>query len=209
MYAPGLPPTAPRRVPGRAWIVSMRVLFPLLAVCSVGMLLWAPLLRLAFVRRRALDWWMAGAGFVFVCGLLPILGRDDATDEPHGIDNVLIPLLLLALAGACVHYLVADVRHYARLTGKDAATPGAVPGYGYVTTVPVPTPPYGQPQPYPPHAQQRPYPLPLTRCPQPEDARPAPDPRQPAAPQHPPQRIDQVRAELDELSDYLRKEEGR
>ncbi|MYS36049.1 hypothetical protein K388_04744 [Streptomyces sp. KhCrAH-43] len=204
MYAPGLPPTAPRRVPGRAWIVSMRVLFTLLAVCSIGMLLWAPLLRLAFVRRRALDWWIAGAGFVFVCALLPILGRDEPNVEAHGIDNVLIPLLLLVLAGACVHYLVADVRFHARLTGKAAGFPQPAPGYGYVTTVPVPTPPYGQPQPYPPH-QQQPYPLPLTRCPQPEDARPAPDPRQ-----HPaPQRIDQVRAELDELSDYLRKEEGR
>lgn len=203
MYAPGLPPTAPRRVPGRPWIVSMRVLFTLLALCSLGMLLWAPLLRLAFVRRRALDWWIAGAGFVFVCVLLPILGRDEPNVEAHGIDYVLIPLLLLVLAGACVYYLVADVRHYARLTGKDAAFPQPVPGYGYVTTVPMPTPPYGQPQTYPPHAQQQPYPLPLTRCPQPEDARPAP--QHPA----PPQRINQVRAELDELSDYLRKEEGR
>ncbi|MEU2022037.1 hypothetical protein ABZ565_07715 [Streptomyces sp. NPDC016469] len=197
MYAPGLPPTAPRRVPGRAWIVSMRVLFPVLAVCSLGLLLWAPLLRLAFVRRRALDWWTAGAGFVFVCVLLPILGRDEPNVEAHGIDYVLIPLLLLVLAGACVYYLVADVRFYARLRGKTAGFPQPGSGYPYVTTVP--TPPYGQPQPYPPHPdRQQPYPLPLTRCPQPEDARPAP-----------PQRIDQVRAELDELSDYLRKEEGR
>ncbi|WP_405937100.1 hypothetical protein OG338_10750 [Streptomyces sp. NBC_00726] len=209
MYAPGLPPTAPRRVPGRAWIVSMRVLFTLLAVCSFGILLWAPLLRLAFVRRRALDWWTAGAGFVFVCVLLPVLGRDEPNVEAHGIDNVLIPLLLLVLAGACVHYLVADVRFYAHLTGKAAGFPQAGPGYAYAATVP--TPPYGQPhpQPYPPYPnqqhpnqqhphQQHPNPLPPTRCPQPEDARPAP-----------PQRIDQVRAELDELSDYLRKEEGR
>ncbi|MGZ2358417.1 hypothetical protein LRE75_17220 [Streptomyces sp. 372A] len=202
MYAPGLPPTAPRRVPGRPWIVSMRVLFTLLAVCSIGILLWAPLLRLAFVRRRALDWWVAGAGFVFVCVMVPVLGRDEPNVEPHGIDNVLIPLLLLVLAGACVHYLVADVRFYARPAGKAAGFPQAGPGYAYMTTVP--TPPYGQPQPYPPHLdQQHPYPLPLTRCPQPEDARPAP--QHPA----PPQRIDQVRAELDELSDYLRKEEGR
>ncbi|NEC65683.1 hypothetical protein [Streptomyces sp. SID9727] len=202
MYAPGLPPTVPRRVPGRAWIVSMRVLFTLLAVCSLGLLLWAPLLRLAFVRRRALDWWVAGAGFAFVCAMVPVLGRDEPDVEPHGIDNVLIPLLLLVLAGACAHYLVADVRFHARLTGKAAGFPQAGPGYAYAVTVP--TPPYGQPQPYPPHpGRQHPYPLPPTRCPQPEDARPAP--RHPA----PPQRIDQVRAELDELSDYLRKEEGR
>ncbi|NED12239.1 hypothetical protein [Streptomyces sp. SID9124] len=203
MYAPGLPPTAPRRVPGKAWIVSMRVLFTLLAVCSLGFLLWAPLIRLAFVRRRALDWWAAGAGFVFTCVAIAVLGRNEPDVEADGLDNVFIALQLLFLAAACVHYLVADVRFHARLTGKAAGFPQPVPGYGYVTTVPMPTPPYGQPQPYPPH--QQPYPLPLTRCPQPEDARPAPDPGQ-----HPaPQRIDQVRAELDELSDYLRKEEGR
>ncbi|MFF7339591.1 hypothetical protein ACFZAT_19875 [Streptomyces sp. NPDC008163] len=197
MYAPGLPPTAPRRVPGRAWIVSMRVLFTLLAVCSLGFLLWAPLLRLAFVRRRALDWWTAGAGFVFSCVVIAVLGRNEPDVEADGIDNVFIALQLLVLAAVCVYYLVADVRFYARLAGKGAGHPHQGAGYAYVTTVP--TPPYGQPQPYPPHpGQQQPYPLPLTRCPQPEDARPAP-----------PQRIDQVRAELDELSDYLRKEEGR
>ncbi|MFK0101552.1 hypothetical protein [Streptomyces sp. NPDC091040] len=199
MYAPGLPPTAPRRVPGRAWIVSMRVLFILLAVCSLGFLLWAPLLRLAFVRRRALDWWTAGAGFVFICVVVAVLGRNEPDVEADAMDNVFIALMLLLLAAVCVYYLVADVRFYARLTGKGAGLPHLGPGYAYVTTVPVPTPPYGQPQPYPPHpGQQQAYPLPLTRCPQPEDARPAP-----------PQRIDQVRAELDELSDYLRKEEGR
>ncbi|UZK55938.1 hypothetical protein NEH16_19110 [Streptomyces drozdowiczii] len=199
MYAPGLPPTAPRRVPGRAWIVSMRVLFILIAVCSLGFLLWAPLLRLAFVRRRALDWWAAGAGFVFTCVVIAVLGRNEPEVEADGLDNVFIALQLLVLAAVCVYYLVADVRFHARLTGKGAGLPHQGAGYAYVTTVPVPTPPYGQPQPYPPHpGQQQPYPLPLTRCPQPEDARPAP-----------PQRIDQVRAELDELSDYLRKEEGR
>ncbi|MFG2567660.1 hypothetical protein ACGFR6_19730 [Streptomyces sp. NPDC048567] len=199
MYAPGLPPTAPRRVPGRAWIVSMRVLFTLLAVCSLGFLLWAPLLRLAFVRRRALDWWLAGTGFAFICVVVAVLGRNEPDVEADVMDNVFIALMLLVLAAVCVYYLVADVRFHARLAGKGAGLPHQGSGYAYVTTVPVPTPPYGQPQPYPPHpGQQQPYPLPLTRCPQPEDARPAP-----------PQRIDQVRAELDELSDYLRKEEGR
>ncbi|MGW2477984.1 hypothetical protein [Streptomyces sp. NPDC001665] len=197
MYAPGLPPTAPRRVPGRAWIVAMRVLFILLAVCSLGFVLWAPLLRLAFVRRRALDWWAAGAGFVFTCVVIAVLGRNEPDVEADSLDSAFIALQLLVLAAVCVYYLVADVRFCARLTGKGTGLPHQGSGYAYVTTVP--TPPYGQQQPYPPHpGQQQPYPLPLTRCPQPEDARPAP-----------PQRIDQVRAELDELSDYLRKEEGR
>ncbi|MET9656301.1 hypothetical protein [Streptomyces sp. NPDC006510] len=234
MYAPGHPPTPPRRVPGRAWIVSMRVLFGVLSVCSLGLLLWSPLLRLAIVRRRASDWWLTGAGFVFVCVLLPILGRD-GSDEPTGIDNVLIPLLLVTMLGSLAYYLVGDIRHYERLTkqhpagGYAASMPGYGYGYGYAPTVPMrmstpapaplpaQQPPSRQPmqpmQPMrpvqPPTApQQQPQPQP---SPQPQQPQPSPQqPPQPDPSPHPhPQRIDQVRAELDELSDYLRKEEGR
>ncbi|MFD4942057.1 hypothetical protein ACFWNT_05840 [Streptomyces sp. NPDC058409] len=233
MYAPGHPPTPPRRVPSRAWIVSMRVLFVVLSVCSLGLLLWSPLLRLAIVRRRTSDWWLAGAGFVFVCVLLPILGRD-GNDEPTGIDNVLIPLLLLAMAAASAYYLVADIRHYEQLTKQNlmGGYAPSVPGYGYAPTapmrvpapapVPVQQPPLRQPmqarQPMqppaaPPQQYQQPQPHPSVH-PQPSP-QPHPQPHsQPHSQPHPqphpqPQRIDQVRAELDELSDYLRKEEGR
>ncbi len=62
-----------------------------------------------------------------------------------------------------------------------------------------------------------PYAMTETRLPQPggpgAPAHPSPPPAGPYAPPpdrpQPPQRIDRVRAELDELSDYLRKEEGR
>ncbi|MCX4396175.1 hypothetical protein [Streptomyces sp. NBC_01767] len=252
MYAPGHPPTPPRRVPSRAWIVSMRVLFGVLSVGSVGLLLWSPLLRLAIVRRRASDWWLTGAGFVFVCVLLPILGRD-GNDEPSGIDNVLIPLLLVVMLGSFAYYLVGDIRHYERLTkqhptGGYAAVP-PVPGHGYgygyqyaptvptrmpapapgsvpasapmatpMTTpapapVPAPTPmPSPTPVPSPPSTPSPPFtPSPPSTPAQQPSAAPQQQPRpQPApSPQPHPQRIDQVRAELDELSDYLRKEEGR
>ncbi|MFD8822559.1 hypothetical protein ACFV1C_09380 [Streptomyces sp. NPDC059605] len=242
MYAPGHPPTPPRRVPGRAWIVSMRVLFTALPVCSLGLLLWSPLLRLAIVRRRALDWWLTGAGFVFVCVLLPILGRE-GSDEPTTTDGILIALLLMVTAGAIAYYFVGDIRHHDRLTKQYPVGGYAAPGYAYATTVPaVGTPgpalaPHPVQSPPPPAAQQQP-PQPQSQQPQPygplrptgQDPR---IPRTPVAPQHPtvgrdqpvgptrpraqptptphpqPQRIDQVRAELDELSDYLRKEEGR
>ncbi|MFD4857871.1 hypothetical protein [Streptomyces atratus] len=224
MYAPGHPPTPPRRVPSRAWIVSMRVLFVLLSVCSLGLLLWSPLLRLAIVRRRTSDWWLTGAGFVFVCVLLPILGRD-GNDEPTGIDNVLIPLLLLAMAAACAYYLVGDIRHYEPLTKRNLMggyAPSA-PGYGYAPTVPMrapaPTPmPVQQPLRQPMQARQPMQPPVVSpqqyQQPQPHpSAHPQPNLQphsQPNPQPHPqPQRIDQVRAELDELSDYLRKEEGR
>lgn len=89
MYAPGYPQSVPPRVPGRAWIVSMRVLFCALSVFSIGMLLWAPMLRLAFVRRKAFDWWMAAGAFAFVVVIVMGIGRDQ--HEAHGIDFVLIP----------------------------------------------------------------------------------------------------------------------
>ncbi|MFF3628425.1 hypothetical protein [Streptomyces sp. NPDC002164] len=249
MYAPGHPPAPPRRVPSRAWIVSMRVLFVALAVCSLGLLLWTPLLRLAIVRRRKTDWWLTGAGFLFVCVLLPILGRD-GSDDPTGIDYVLIPLLLLVLAAAVGYYLAEDIRHYERLR-RPAPVIGygdpTVPGHGYplmapmgvppvapvlpaapasgAAAPPVPAPaPFPTPvhppryQPQPPTASQPPVaPHPHIASAPPPSPAPGPAPRpshpsqasDPSAPQQQPQRIDQVRAELDELSAYLRKEDGR
>ncbi|MGY4933844.1 hypothetical protein ACWD7T_22550, partial [Streptomyces sp. 900116325] len=107
MYGPGHPPQPtpmpPRRLPSRAWMVSMRVLFVVLSVGSIGLLLWAPLLRLAIVRRRTSDWWLTGAGFVFICVLLPIIGRDGSNADANGIDFVLIPMLFLAMLGAPVY----------------------------------------------------------------------------------------------------------
>ncbi|MGW5275368.1 hypothetical protein ACWEQP_22890 [Streptomyces sp. NPDC004044] len=202
MYGPGHPPPQPtpmppRRLPSRAWIVSMRVLFVVLSVGSIGLLLWAPLLRLAIVRRRTSDWWLTGAGFVFVCVLLPIIGRDGSNADANGIDFVLIPMLLLAMLGAPVYYLIADIRHYEQLE-KQPFVGGylpPVPGYGY-PTAPVQQPRPAQPQQYQQHQPPR-Y---QTAHPQSSQPQPAPTP---------PHRIDQVRAELDELSDYLRKEEDR
>ncbi|MFJ9681144.1 hypothetical protein ACIRP2_24285 [Streptomyces sp. NPDC101194] len=245
MYAPGHAPT-PRRVPGRAWIVSMRVLFVLLPVCSFGMLLWSPLLRLAIVRRRTSDWWLTGAGFVFVLVSLMILGRD-GSDEPVGIDNVLIPLLLLVTVAAVAYYLVGDVRHHEQPAERDLMGGYAppAPGYAYASTTPMRTPapgPFPTPAPAPgPFPTDAPAPAPApvpapapapgpfpTDAPAPAPApapvpAPAPAPAPAATPTDTPaqrfptsdraphrhERIDQVRAELDELSDYLRKEEGR
>ncbi|MFI6861194.1 hypothetical protein ACIBKZ_15035 [Streptomyces sp. NPDC050421] len=183
----------------------MRVLFTVLSVFSCGLLLWVPLLRLAIVRRRTVDWWLAGAGFALVCVLLPF-PTDDARNG--GGDYVSTVLMVLAMLAALTHYLVADTRHYAQLM-RENATGGPVPptpGHAYAPTVPVPEPVQspGQPhapQPYPPQQYQQPRSTPPTHQPQPPAQHPSAAPR--------PQRIDQVRAELDELSDYLRKEEGR
>ncbi|TXS36261.1 hypothetical protein EAO72_22300, partial [Streptomyces sp. or43] len=136
----------------------MRVLFTVLAVCSCGMLLWAPLLRLAFVRRRTADWWVAGAGFVLALTLLLIIGRDG--EDAHGVDFVFIPMLFLAMAAAVAYYLVADIRHYTQLTRQNVMggylPPG--PGYAYAPTVPMQPPAQSPPpQPFPPQHYQQPH----------------------------------------------------
>ncbi|WP_329451735.1 hypothetical protein OG894_25405 [Streptomyces sp. NBC_01724] len=222
MYGPGHPPQPtpmpPRRLPSRAWMVSMRVLFVVLSVGSIGLLLWAPLLRLAIVRRRTSDWWLTGAGFVFICVLLPIIGRDGSNADANGIDFVLIPMLFLAMLGAPVYYLVADIRHYEQLEKQPFAGGYLPPGYGY-TTVPVQQPRPAQSQQYQQQPQQHQPPRyqphsqgahPGSSQPQPAQPQPTqPRPAQRASAPTPPHRIDQVRAELDELSDYLRKEEDR
>ncbi|MGY5127955.1 hypothetical protein [Streptomyces nigrescens] len=96
--------------------------------------------------------------------------------------------------------------------------PAAHP-YG-VPQPPAPAPRYAQAPPYGAPggaAPVNPYAMTETRLPPPggpgAPPRPSPPPAGPYVPPpdrpQPPQRIDRVRAELDELSDYLRKEEGR
>lgn len=110
-----------------------------------------------------------------------------------------------------------------------AAGPAGYPAGGPAAGTPPPS--YGPSRPPVPHHAQEtqpygapggaapvnPYAMTETRLPPPggpgAPPRPAPPPAGPYAPPpdrpQPPQRIDRVRAELDELSDYLRKEEGR
>lgn len=156
---------------------------------------------------------MADRGrIVFVCVLLPIIGRDGSNADANGIDFVLIPMLLLAMLGAPVYYLVADIRHYEQLE-KQPFVGGylpPVPGYGY-TTAPVQQPRPAQPQQHQPQQFQQHQP-PRYQPVHPQPVQPQSSQPQSSPPQHaptPPHRIDQVRAELDELSDYLRKEEDR
>ncbi|MEO3976259.1 hypothetical protein [Streptomyces sp. CAU 1734] len=99
------------------------------------------------------------------------------------------------------------------------------PGYGYPPAQPhaqpghaTPPPGFGPP-PVPHHSGPPPVPRHSGPVPAPRHSTPGPVPPPPPAPPHrqqpapPPSpdkpRIDQVRAELDELSDYLRKEQGR
>ncbi|WP_327268554.1 hypothetical protein [Streptomyces sp. NBC_01218] len=221
MHGYGYPPELPTARPSPATLTVLRVVFVVLAVLSCGFLAWAAMLRLALVTRRPRDWVLfvlslgLTVGFGFFVDALPA-GDEELTDAQA---IAMLAWLLVLPGGVTWYYLFSDIRHFgpngpAAVRARTWAAgryPAAGPaqGYGYPPAGPAqPTPPYGAPPlayrpqdaaAYRPATQQQPHPLP-------PQTQPTPPPRRTG----PPQRLDQVRAELDELSDYLRKEgEGR
>ncbi|MFE1773796.1 hypothetical protein [Streptomyces sp. NPDC059008] len=214
MHGP-VPAYSPHRPPARGTAIALRVALVAAAVLSLGLLAWAPLLRAAIVQRGRLGWWLFAGDLVAIVGACALITGYDTTDWRT---NLGVGLLLMQIAAAVAYYLAVDVRAgHATAHGPMAAghpgMPPAAPSYG-PPLPPAPLPPYAQEtQPYGAHGAGpvNPYAMTETRMPAPP-ARPAPAPAHPyPAPQErpQPQRIDRVRAELDELSDYLRKEEGR
>ncbi|MGW4305231.1 hypothetical protein [Streptomyces californicus] len=201
-------PIAPR--PSPATITAIRVILVVLTVLSCGLLGWAPMLRLAIVTRKGRDWFLLAVVAVSNIALFAFIlaTPDDPDDMTDAQALILAAWMLGALAAVITYYLSAEIRHYSSL--------GASPPYAAYGFPPVP---YQQQHPVPQHpaqpqAQHRHQP-PTAHPPQ-SPSRPRPSQGQhpnpyaaPAAPTTPtpaPRRLDQVRAELDELSDYLRKE---
>ncbi|MDN3293118.1 hypothetical protein QWM81_03455 [Streptomyces ficellus] len=209
MYGPGpgIVPPQPRR-PSTTAVVVLRVVFALLPLLSIGFLTWATTLRLAIVTRKALDWALFALSVVFI-----IVGLAFTTDD---IDSLQMDLamggIILNAAVFTGYFLYADLRHYERRYAEPAPNP-------YAATFPQQTAGYGYPQPYghtpQPHLQPpippQPHlqPEPQLQAPAPAPIQPQPQPQPPAPAKPPSHRIDQVRAELDELSDLLRKEEDK
>ncbi|MFJ2772143.1 hypothetical protein [Streptomyces sp. NPDC087300] len=188
-YAPPPPPP-----PSGGSPATVRVLFVVLAVVTCGLLAWTTLLRLALVTRKAHDWALFGFATVLDVSALAMIGIDKGEDEFEGPGNVGMVVLLCTLVAVLAYYLYADIRHFSRYRAPrfDGYVPQqAQPAYGYPQQ-PAPGPVHQQPTQL--HHQAPPQP-PAHHTPQP--------PTRPA-----PARIHQVRAELDELSDYLRKQEG-
>ncbi|MGW1985349.1 hypothetical protein ACWERI_24295 [Streptomyces collinus] len=181
-----------KQPPHLAWLVFLRVLFVAVAVFSIGFLAWVVLLRLAVVTRKSLDWGLFVAVLAADILSIVLLGSEPG-DEIHTPGGYLgLSILLITLALAVVYYLVAESRHYQGLR----AVHGPGPAYGY----PQPASPFtATTAPHNPGGLRTPPTTPpLTHTPV-----PGPPPQRPA-----PARIDQVRAELDELSDYLRHHDG-
>ncbi|MFB7270564.1 hypothetical protein [Streptomyces sp. NPDC056244] len=178
MFGPGFAPT-PRRRPHIATLITLRVVFVALTVLSLGFLGWTAMLKIAIMRRRAVDWVLCLVALAWEFGFFVFMvGTADA--EASNWDIVAMTLLVLSIAAVACYFLVVDIGHYSQV-GRIPVVPYTPPPYGY-----------GYPPPY--AAPVRPQP---------------PAQPQPAPPRTPP-RIDQVRAELDELSDILRKgQDGR
>jgi hypothetical protein len=211
MHGHGYAP--PPRLPSSGAQAGMRVLFVALAVLTVGFLGFVPMLRLALTTRSKIDWrvFTGVAATQLVCwvGVFSDPGGEEFTSW-YG--NAAMGLMVVNLVVSVTYYLIADIRHANRqqLAVGPAAMYGAPrpqPPYGYPPQQQPQTQPQTQPRPYIQPQPSAPTPPPMHAMPtQTASPPPVPTPTPPPAPA-PPHRIDQVRAELDELSDYLRKRE--
>ncbi|WP_328944300.1 hypothetical protein OG259_25015 [Streptomyces sp. NBC_00250] len=176
---PAQPPKAP--VPGG--LVALRVLFCALSLLSCGFLGWAPLLRLAIITRKARDWALFVLALLGSAALFTYIVVT-AEKESGDLEAFLgIGAIVLLSAGSITYYLVAEIRHFDPLRTQPQHRPL---GYAYGTAVTTPSGPVAQ-NPYAGEPPSGAFPGPAT----------------PHAPRSAP-RIDQVRAELDELSELLR-----
>ncbi|MFK4066150.1 hypothetical protein [Streptomyces sp. NPDC029674] len=189
MHGQGYAPQQPQ-LPSRGTHVTLRVLFVVLAVLTCGLLSWAAMLRLALVTRKSYDWVVLGLVTALDILALVLIGVDPGEEKFQGPGSAGMIVMLSTMVAAVAYYLFADIRHF---------SPYRQPQFtGYV-------PPQPQPQPMP---QPQPLPQPQASYGYPQAAAPAPYQQTPPPARPAPARIHQVRAELDELSDYLRKQEG-
>ncbi|MEU2315279.1 hypothetical protein [Streptomyces albidoflavus] len=216
-------PAAPKpQGPSREARVWLRVLFTALAVMSCGFFAFGALIRLACLTRRPKDWVLTGISAA--CTFLAIGMMPEGDDSTTILDDLAVGLILLNMVAVVTYYLWADIRHdrkvygtgHPGVPGPHLAGPYPPHGVTRPATAPLQHHPYPQP-PHQPHPQQH-YTPPTapTRvgdawarpqtgpAPTPAGPRPAPGTPPPGGPA----RIDQVRAELDELSAYLRDSGG-
>ncbi|MCY0934725.1 hypothetical protein [Streptomyces sp. H34-S4] len=187
MHGPGTPPPHGHQ-PSTGGVVALRVLFALLPILSCGFLAWGTMLRLALVTRQRRDWWLLAASAVLAVVWPALSGADPTPDNTGWQANTGAIGAVLTGLSITVYYLVTDIRyHQARQ---------AVPALGWYPPAASPYTPTQRPPSYgyPPVPHQTPAPTPR------QVPEPAPAPT-------PPPRIGQVRAELDELSELLRKQQ--
>ncbi|MFD9978263.1 hypothetical protein ACFWZR_28890 [Streptomyces sp. NPDC059017] len=208
----GYPPPPAGR-PSDGTLITLRVVFIAAAVLSCSLLAWVPMLRLAIVTRKPVDWGLFCATVAANVGMLVFTGvsTPENGEMTDAVGFTILGWVTLVMVGSITYYVLAETRHYERLKSGPGQAGGyglpphpPVAAYGYPpagpqgTGAPAPNP-YARPVQHPPVPRQSPSPAPSQSGPQPPVSGPA------AAPE-PNRRIDQVRAELDELSDLLRRE---
>ncbi|MCH0564322.1 MULTISPECIES: hypothetical protein [unclassified Streptomyces] len=203
MYGHGTVP--PSRSEGT--VITLRVLFAAIGLLSCGLLACVPLFRIAVQRGRWFDWTVAWVSLPLSIAALAVVGSVPKNDTRGDVATALV---LVLGAAAVAYFLTVDIQMHRqwRLSGGHVAphAPTVHAPYGHpqpphpspYTTAPVQQPPL------PPHHHHTPVPQ---QPPAQGVVPPAPVPPPPAQPPAP-ARIDQVRAELDELSAYLRRNEG-
>lgn len=221
MYGQVPTPAPPRAAGPSAATVTVRVLITVLVVLSLGFLAWVAMLRIAIMRRSGRDWALFWVQLVLNIGCVVPLEQRFADTWMNTAGMV---VLLVQMAIVTCYFLVVDIRHHQPapvvIMVPSPPPPGSypygTPGYGYgypPAAVTAPGPTTGPPPHLPPHPTAGPPtgpptgPMPYAAAPPraqvpPPPAAPAPVPPSAPAPGAP--RIDQVRAELDELSDLLR-----
>lgn len=202
MHGPGyMPPQPPRDIPTS--VIVLRVLFAILPVFSCGMLAWGTMLRLALVTRRARDWVLFAVVLVSFMACFGALLSDHTENLTMTRSDVAMGIMFAVALAVVPYFLYADIKHFSSRVAQ--------PYYG--PTVPYGLPPQAQPLPPTPPVAGYGYPTVSNQPQRQPQSQPRAQPQSQPQPQpHPPSdkpRIDQVRAELDELSDYLRKEQGR
>lgn len=202
MHGPGyMPPQPPRDIPTS--VIVLRVLFAILPVFSCGMLAWGTMLRLALVTRRARDWVLFAVVLVSFMACFGTLLSDHTENLTMTRSDVAMGIMFAVALAVVPYFLYADIKHFSSRVAQ--------PYYG--PTVPYGLPPQAQPLPPTPPVAGYGYPTVSNQPQRQPQSQPRAQPQSQPQPQpHPPSdkpRIDQVRAELDELSDYLRKEQGR
>ncbi|MCD9144525.1 hypothetical protein [Streptomyces albireticuli] len=114
MNGPGLAPPQNSR-PGRTMVIATRAVVIVLTVCSLGILCWVPMLRLAIVRRRGQDWARFWGVLVLSLYLISFF-RTSLADTVW--PNVAI-IVLLAMGGLTLtSYVWGDIKHQKDLAAQ-------------------------------------------------------------------------------------------
>ncbi|WP_405442561.1 hypothetical protein [Streptomyces niveus] len=198
MHGPGIAHPPPHRTPTPGMLAFLRGLFVAMPLLTCGFLAWTATLRVAIVTRSVLNWWLFIGNVALNVLWIVFLAQDNTDDFSSPEGNTGMIGMLTTGAAAIAYYLYADFKHY-----RVPVAP--YPGYYQPPHVtPQVTPSY-----QPPANAGYGYGGPTRPVATPRQQQPPPQRRQPYAQPNPattPPRIDQVRAELDELSDLLRRD---